>query len=152
RYNPSGSGTGGNFTGQFRDILIHGTIGYFALDDSTSYGGVDVVNLANPATPGKILNFGANQNGFSRNHDLFIDGNFLYIASNQVSTCKVFNITNPAAPIFVRNIVTTGLSSDNLHDMTIKNGRMYTSNIDNGYTQIYDVSNIGTSAPTLLGT
>src|SRR5215212_4258819 len=45
-YNPAGSNGG-----QFRDILINGTIGYFALDDSSSIGGIDIINLANPAAP-----------------------------------------------------------------------------------------------------
>ena len=41
-------------------------------------------------------------------------------------------------------------ATDDLHDMTIKNGRMYTSNITNGITEIYDVSNMSaTVAPTI---
>ena len=159
RYSPSG-----NANGQFRDVLIRNGIGYFAIDSSTTgglttLGGIHIVNLANPASPVKIaeINAGASSgikvgNGFLNNHDLFLDGNYLYIADNRNAVMKVFNVANPAAPTFVRDITTAGAITDNLHDMTIKNGRMFTSNLDNGITQIYDVSNMSTTvAPTLLG-
>jgi hypothetical protein len=149
-YNPSGTTGSAANSGQFRDILIHGTIGYFALDDSSTIGGIDVVDLSNPSNPVKIRNVGTLQNNQLRCHDLFIDGNYLYVASNQNTTMKVFDISTPSNPTFVRNVITYGASSDHLHDMTVKNGRMYTSNLSNGVVQIYDVSNIGTQAPALL--
>ena len=139
--------------GQFRDILLYGNVGYFALDDATTAGGIDVMNLANPAAPVFVSNIGVAQSDQTRNHDLFIDSHFMYVASNQNTTMKVYDITNPLAPTFVRNIITAGVSSDDLHDMTVKNGRMYTSNLTNGMTQIYDVTNMSTTvAPTLLAT
>ena len=151
RYSPAG-----NANGQFRDVVVRNGIGYFAIDSSTTggpstIGGVHIVNLANPAAPAKIAEINVPQ-GFQFNHDLFLDSNFLYIADNRNAIIKVFNVANPAAPTFVRNITTAGLTTDNLHDMTVVNGRMYTANIDNGITQIYDVSNLSaTVAPTLLG-
>ena len=105
-YNPAG-----NAGGQFRDVLIRNNIGYFGVDDSSSLlGGVHIVNLAdpNPANWVKIADINGNNNGFHRTHDLFLDGDFLYLASNLNTTIKVFNVSNPALPTFVRNIVTTG--------------------------------------------
>jgi choice-of-anchor B domain-containing protein len=140
--------------GQFRDILIRGNWGYFAIDDpSSNPGGIHIVDLSNPAAPVKVADInGSVNNGFARNHDLFIDGNYMYVATNQVTTCKVYDISTPSAPMFVRDIVTAGAPSDDLHDMTVKNGRMYTSNLSNGMTQIWDVTNVAAQAPTLLGT
>jgi choice-of-anchor B domain-containing protein len=141
-----------NKAGQFRDILLYGNVGYFALDDASTAGGIDVMNLTNPAAPVFVSNIGAAQSNQLRNHDLFIDGHFMYVASNQNTTMKVYDITNPLAPTFVRNIITAGAAGDDLHDMTVKNGRMYTSNLTNGITQVYDVTSMSVSvAPTLLG-
>jgi autotransporter-associated beta strand protein len=137
-----------NKAGQFRDILLNGNVGYFALDDSSTAGGFDVMNLTNPAAPLFVTNINTGQSNQTRNHDLFIDGHFLYIASNQNTTMKVYNITNPLAPTFAGNIITAGTATDDLHDMTIKNGRMYTSNLTNGITQVYDVSNLPLSWTT----
>ncbi len=151
RYMPAGSANG-----QFRDVIIQGGIGYFAIDSSTTggpttVGGVHVVNLANPAAPA-LLTVIKDPIGFYNNHDLFLDANFLYISNNRTYEMKVFNVANPASPTLVRSINTAGVSTDDLHDMTIKNGRMYTSNLSNGITQIYDVSQMSTTvAPTLLG-
>ncbi len=60
---------------------------------------------------------------------------------------KVFDVEDPENPAFVRNIVTTNSA---VHDITVVNDRLYTSGLGGG-TDIYDVSNIGTVAPTLLG-
>jgi hypothetical protein len=150
RYMPAG-----NENGQFRDVVLRNNIGYFAIDSATTgtstLGGVHIVDLSNPAAPVRKSVI-RDPVGFFNNHDLFLDGNYLYIASNRTYEMKVFNVATPAAPAHVRNIITAGIATDDLHDMTIKNGRMYTSNITNGITQIYDVSNMSTTvAPTLLG-
>jgi hypothetical protein len=55
----------------------------------------------------------------------------------------------PSAPAFIRNIQTT--DSFFIHAITALNGRLYTSGW-NGNTDIFDIRNILTSAPTLLGT
>lgn len=149
RYDPVGSADG-----QFRDVIVRNGIGYFAIDSSTTggpttVGGIHIVNLASPTnTPLSVINA---PQGFLNNHDLFLDGNFLYVADNRNAIMKVWNVSQPSSPQFVRNITTAGITTSNLHDMTVYNGRMYTSNIDNGITEIYDVTNIGTTAPTLLG-
>ena len=151
RYMPSGGENG-----QFRDVVLRNNIGYFAIDSSTTggattLGGVHIVDLTSPAAPVRKSVI-RDPVGFLNNHDLFLDGNNLYIANNRTWEMKIFNVANPAAPTYVRNLITAGISTDDLHDMTIKNGRMYTSNITNGITQIYDVSAVSTTvAPTLLG-
>ena len=142
--------------GQFRDVIIRNGIGYFAIDGGLTVngggtvGGTHIVNLANlAAAPLAVIK---DPLGFVKNHDLFLDGNNLYIANNDTNVMKVWNVANPASPTLIRSITTAGVATDDLHDMTIKNGRMYTSNLSNGITQIYDVSNMSaTVAPTFLG-
>ena len=150
-YNPAGSAGG-----HFQDIEFKGNYAFCALDDAGSAnGGIHVVNIANPAAPVKVAEITNALSGFSRNHTIFLDGDFLYAASNQISTVKVFNVANPATPTFVRDIVTTGPAGDNLHQITVSSGRLYTSNITNGRQEIYDISDVAspswTAASRLLG-
>ena len=150
RYEPAGSANG-----QFRDVIIKNGFGFFGIESSTTggpttLGGVHIVNLSNPFAPTKVAEINAPQ-GFLNNHEMFLDGDFLYIANNRTVEVKVFNVSNPASPTFVRSVMTSGAATDNHHAMTVKNGRMYTSNLDNGITDIYDVTNIATSAPIKLG-
>lgn len=135
-YNPADGG-------KFKDVVIRGNIGYFALDNngSTTPKGIHIVNLANPQNPQRIGMIGGSAS-FQHNHNIFVDGNFLYAAPNDQPRVRVYNITNPAAPSLVREFVTTGASSDNLHDLTVRNGKLYTSNTDNGITEVYNVANI----------
>ena len=158
-YNPPGTTGGRNNSGQFRDILIQGSVGYYALEQLLHHRRhrrrrPQPVVRRGPADqhPDQDSKRGCRREQPGACHDLFIDGNYLYVASNLNTTMKVFDISTPSNPTFVRNIVTYGVtSSDHLHDMTVKNGRMYTSNLTNGVVQIWDVNNIGTTAPTLLG-
>ena len=131
--------------GQFKDVKVHDGIGYFASDNG---GGLHLVDLSDPTTPSLLSQITSSQSGYNSIHNVFIDGGFLYEADSRTSTVKVFNVSNPNSPAFVRDIVTTDPSF--IHDITVVNNRLYTSGFG-GKTDIYDVSNIGTTAPTLLG-
>src|SRR5688500_15232622 len=80
---------GATVNGQFRDVIVRNNIGYFAIDSALSGGStigeIHIVDLTNPAqpVPKAVINAGAQYQGFVLNHDLFIDGNFLYVASNR---------------------------------------------------------------------
>lgn len=136
-YNPSDGG-------KFKDVVIRNNIGYFALDNNGSSDpkGIHIVNLSNPQQPqliGKIQGTAS----FQHNHNIFVDGNFLYAAPNDQPRVRVYNISNPASPVMIRQFDTTNTgSTQNLHDLTVKNGKLYTSNTDNGFTDVYDVSNM----------
>lgn len=141
-YNPADGG-------KFKDVVIRGNIGYFALDNngSTTPKGIHIVDLSNPRQPtliGKIQGAAS----FQHNHNIVVDGNYLYAAPNDQPRVRVYDVSNPAAPAYVREFVATGASTDNLHDLTVRNGKLYTSNTDNGVTDVYNVANIASPAWT----
>ena len=86
---------------------------------------------------------------------MVIDGNHLIENFNGLSNkiLKVINISNPANPVFIRDINPTDPRW--VHAMHIRGNRMFTSGWGSssarGRTEIYDISNIETQAPTLLG-
>ncbi len=138
---------------QFLEAIVVGNRGYFG---SGNGGGVHIVDLTNPASP-QLLGIvnSANGNGLNSIHEMVVWGNFLIENANTLAnkTIKVINISNPAVPVFVRDIIPT----DPLwvHAMHIRGNRMFTSgwgtSSQRGRTEIYDITNLATQAPTLLG-
>ncbi|MFN7138115.1 MAG: immunoglobulin domain-containing protein [Limisphaerales bacterium] len=145
-YNPNPVGNN-----QFEHGAVRDGIGYFANWSGTN-GGLHVVSLTNPASPVTLATIGrvtgTVTNGFDRVHTMFLDGNFVYLADHLTPVVKVFNVSNPSLPVFVRNITTT--DPQRVHQITVVNNRLFTSGWG-GKTDIYDVSNVGTQAPPLLG-
>lgn len=138
---------------QFLEAIVIGNRGYFG---SGNGGGVHIVDLSNPTSP-QLLGVvnSSNGNGFNSIHEMMIHGNYLIENFNGFSNklLKVINISNPAAPVFVRDINPTEVQW--VHAMHIRGNRMFTSGWGNssnrGRTEIYDITNIGTQAPQLLG-
>ncbi len=138
---------------QFLEAFVIGNRGYFG---SGNGGGVHIVDLTNPANPQLlgIVNT-TSGNGFNSIHEMVVFGNYLIENFNGFSTkiLKVINISNPANPVFVRDINPTEVSW--VHAIHIRGNRMFTSGWGTGSvrgrTEIYDIANIATQAPTLLG-
>lgn len=142
---------------QFLEAIVIGNRGYFGSGNS---GGVHIVDLSNPSSP-QLLGIvnSTNGNAFNSIHEMMvIDQNgqrYLIENFNGFSNklLKVINVTNPASPVFVRDINPT--ESVWVHAMHIRGNRMFTSgwgsSTSRGRTEIYDITNIGTQAPTLLG-
>ena len=142
---------------QFLEAIVLNGIGYFG---SGNGGGVHIVNLANPSSP-QVLGIvnASNGNGFSSIHEMvvFTQGAATYLIENfngtSNRTMKIINVTNPAAAVFIRDFIPTEVQW--VHAMMVKGNRMVTSGWGNsltaGRTEIYDISNIGTTAPTLQG-
>ena len=142
---------------QFLEAIVIGNRGYFG---SGNGGGVHIVDLTNPATPVLlgVVN-SANGNGFNSIHEMvvFSQNGAQYLIENfngfSNKLLKVINVTNPAAPVFIRDIAPTEVSW--VHAMHIRGSRMFTSGWGTssvrGRTEIYDISNIGMQAPSLLG-
>ncbi len=138
---------------QFLEAIVVGNRGYFG---SGNGGGVHIVDLTNPYSPvflGKVDS--ANGNGFNSIHEMMIWGDYLIENFNGFSNkiIKFINISNPANPVFIRDLNPTETTW--VHAMHIRGNRMFTSGWGNssnrGRTEIYDISNITTQAPTLLG-
>ncbi|MBI3464200.1 MAG: hypothetical protein HY000_14260 [Planctomycetes bacterium] len=162
----SGGGGGGGGGGQvqlvgqwnghdhdYADVSGEGNYAY--LGHVAAGGGVDIIDISDPANPVELARITSAQGGHNQVHNVFIDGNYLYEADTRTPSVKVFNVTNPAAPTFVRSI--TSPTGAPVHDITVVNGRLFTSVIGGpliggeGGTDIFDVSNVEVAAP-LLGT
>lgn len=145
-YNPGNSQ-------QFLEAIVVGNRGYFG---SGNGGGVHIVDLSNPSNP-QLLGIvnSSNGNGLNSIHEMVVWGNLLIENVNNFAnkTIRVINVSNPAAPVFVRDIIPTEPLW--VHAMHIRGNRMFTSGwgtgSQRGRTEIYDVTNLGTQAPTLLG-
>jgi uncharacterized protein (TIGR03437 family) len=131
---------------RFQDVVVINGIGYFSSENA---GGVHIVDVRNPASPRLLSQITTAQNGFSFVHELAVADGILYEADSRGTIVKAFDVRNPSAPAFIRNIQTTDTFF--IHAITALNGRLYTSGW-NGNTDIFDVRNILTAAPSLLGT
>ncbi len=142
---------------QFLEAIVVGNRGYFG---SGNGGGVHIVDLTNPSAPTLLgIVTTASGNGFSSIHEMLVlrqnGTDYLIENFNGFSSklIKVINVSNPAAPVFIRDINPT--EAIWVHAMHVRGNRMFTSGWGNsanrGRTEIYDISNIGTQAPTLLG-
>lgn len=137
-YNPSEGG-------RFQDVMVINGIGYFS---SESRGGVHIVDVRTPASPVLLSQVTPDKNGFPNVHELFVADGILYEADSRTTVIKVFDVRDPRNPVFVRDIQTTDTRF--IHAIVVVNGRLFTSGWS-GKTDIYDVRNVLTSAPPLLG-
>jgi len=146
RYNPGNNQ-------QFLEAIVIGNRGYFG---SGNGGGVHIVDLTNPYSP-TLLGTVNSSNGGGHNsiHEMMvIDQNgsrFLIENYNSTVTSKIIkiiNITNPAAPQLKWDLNPTDTTW--VHAMHIRGNRMYTSGWG-GRIEIYDIANLASQAPTLLG-
>ncbi len=140
---------------QFLEAVVIGNRGYFG---SGNGGGVHIVDLNNPANPVLlgIVN-STNGNGFDSIHEIVVDNGILYENFNSLTTDKrirIINVRNPQNPVFIRDIVPQDVRW--VHAVHIRGNRLFTSGWGAGLTpgkiEIYDISNIETQAPVLLGT
>ncbi len=137
----------------FLEAIVIGNRGYFG---SALVNGVHIVDLTNPYAPVLLgVVDDTHGNGYKRVHEMVVTGNYLIETFNGSpnTIIKVINISNPANPVFVRDII----AQENIwvHAVHVRGNRLFTSGIgtsgDRGKTEIYDISNIETQAPVLLG-
>ncbi|MGC2235258.1 MAG: FG-GAP-like repeat-containing protein [Pyrinomonadaceae bacterium] len=141
---------------QFLEAIVIGNRGYFG---SGNGGGVHIVDLTNPANPVLLGTVSTANNAFSSIHEMvvFRQNNQDYLIENfngfSSKILKVINVSNPASPVFIRDLNPTETAW--VHAVHIRGNRMFTSGwgsaSNRGRTEIYDISNIGTQAPSLLG-
>jgi choice-of-anchor B domain-containing protein len=140
RYNPANST-------DMEDVKVANGIGYFA---SNVGGGVHIVDLSNPASPVLITRITSATGGYDNVHNVALDGAHLYIPNygpGGSPAVQVWDVSTPASPVFIRTITTTDTVA--IHDLTVQNNRLYTAG-NGSSTDIWDVTNVDTTAPTLL--
>src|SRR5436190_1527691 len=80
--------------------------------------------------------------------DIFADGNIAVQGGYACRGAFIYDITNPAAPVFKWEI--NPVDTVWVHAMHIRGNRMYLSGWG-GKIEIYDISNLATQAPALIG-
>ena len=142
---------------QFLEAIVIGTRGYFG---SGNGGGVHIVNLANPYSP-QLLGIVNSTNGGGHNsiHEMMVINQFgsdILIenfngTSNKI--IKFIDVTSPATAVFIRDLSPT--EPIWVHAMHVRGDRMFTSgwgsSTQRGRTEIYNIANVSSNAPTLLG-
>ena len=134
-------------TAQFRDVIVKNGIGYFSSDD---FQGVHIVDVRDPANPRLLSTITRNEQGFSSVHEQHLDNGFLIESDSRTNVIKIFDVRDPARPAFKYD-VTVNSTREAVHNTFAQNGRMYTSGL-NGTMDVYDISNLATTAPRRLAT
>jgi hypothetical protein len=134
------------------DVKVANGVGFFA-DNMGS--GVHVVNLSDPSNPQLFSQITSANGGYDNAHKLAIWKNFVFIPQNLTAPAliKVFDVSNPAIPVLKTTITAT--DPQWVNDMDIQdNGsgsvRLYTAGWG-GKCDIWDITNIATASPVLLG-
>lgn len=133
------------------DIKVANGIGYFA---SNLGGGLHIVDVSKPANPQLLGRISSANGGYDSVHKVALWKNFVFIPNNGKSPAiLVFDVSNPANPVLFKTI----MSKDPkwVNDMDIQdNGagsvRLYTAGWG-GKCDIWDITNIASAAPVLLG-
>jgi hypothetical protein len=146
-YNP-----GGNI--QFLEAIVIGNRGYFGAGGSA---GVHIVDLTNPASPTLLGTVNStNGGGYNQIHEMMVfdQGAKRYLLENSNFTTdrqlRIIDVTNPAAPVFKYGFNSTENSW--VHAMHIRGNRMFLSGFTSATrVDIYNIANLETTAPALLG-
>ncbi len=142
---------------QFLEAIIFNGRGYFG---SGNGGGVHIVDLTNPYAPAVLgVVTPASGAGFSSIHEMvvFRQNGRDYLIENfngfTSKLLKIIDITVPASPFLVRELNPS--EPVWVHAMVVRGNRLFTSGwgsgASRGRTEIYDIANIASQAPTLLG-
>lgn len=139
---------------QFLEAIVIGNRGYFGTGNSS---GVHIVDLTNPASP-QLLGIvnATNGGGYPTIHEMMVfdQGGRRYLLENSNSTSsrqlRIIDVTDPAAAVLKWSF----LSSDGgwVHAMHIRGNRMFLSGfVSSSRVDIYDIGNLVSQAPALLG-
>lgn len=138
-----------------QDMQASNGIMYVGLELSGA-NGVDIVDIRTPNSPVHKTFVNSNPGQFEIIHDVFFDNGWLYMCNSRdtslaILDLRTYNVNSPPAQIsnwtyFLDNLGDPGAF---VHDITVRNGELYVSGW--GSTEVWNVANLGTAAPTLLG-
>lgn len=137
---------------QFLEAIVVGNRAYFGSGNGGGVHIVDVTSTYNPIFLGTVDSTHAN--GHNSIHEMMVvpQGNSTYLIENYNSTgvkpIRVIDVTNPAAPVFKWEFNPTDVTW--VHAFHIRGNKMYTSGWG-GKVEIYDISNLASQAPALIG-
>ncbi len=134
------------------DIKVANGIGYFA-DNMGS--GLHIVDVSDPTNPVLLSQITSANGGFDNAHKVAIWQNFVFIPQNLTSPAiiKVFDVSNPSSPVLKTTFTATDpkwVNDIDIQTNTAGETLLYTAGWG-GKCDIWDITNIATSAPVLLG-
>jgi uncharacterized membrane protein len=134
------------------DIKVANGIGYFA-DNMGS--GLHIVDVSDPANPVLLSQITSANGGFDNTHKVAIWQNFVFIPQNLTSPAiiKVFDVSNPSIPVLKTTFTATDpkwVNDIDIQTNTAGKTLLYTAGWG-GRCDIWDITNIATSNPVLLG-
>jgi hypothetical protein len=144
-YNPANSQ-------DIEDIKVANGIGYFA---SNLGGGLHIVDVSNPANPQLLSTLTSANGGYDNTHKVGVWQNFVFIPQNLTppALIKVFDVSNPAVPVLKSTFTAT--DPQWINDIDIQTNTAGTTWLFasgwGGKTDIWNITQIATSAPTLVG-
>lgn len=143
---------GANGPIDMEDIKVANGIGYFA-DNMGS--GLHIVDVSSPTNPKLLSQITSANGGFDNTHKVAIWQNFVFIPQNLVSPAiiKVFDVSNPSSPVLKTTFTATDpkwVNDIDIQTNTAGKTLLYTAGWG-GKGDIWDITNIATSAPVLLG-
>src|SRR5215472_6592261 len=134
------------------DIKVSNGIGYFA-DNMGS--GLHIVDVSDPTNPRLLSQITSANGGYDNTHKVAIWQNFVFIPQNLTAPAliNVFDVSNPAVPVLKTTITATDpqwVNDIDIQDNGSGSVRLYTAGWG-GKCDIWDITNIATQAPVLLG-
>ncbi|MFK8017104.1 MAG: choice-of-anchor B family protein [Gammaproteobacteria bacterium] len=131
-----------------QDVKVHNDLMFVALENTNP--GAQIVDVRDPTNPIKLTDITVR----TAVHNVFFEEGWLYLVDseqNQVDIVDLRNYDPDNAPAVISNTAyrLLGVGNQFVHDITVQDGRMYASAWDS--IQVYDVSNLATQAPTVMG-
>ncbi len=132
-----------------QDVKVAGGLMFVGLEQVSP--GCQIVDVRDPYAPVKLTDVTV----LTAVHNVFYDQGWLYLVDSGQNTIDVVDLRtydpdNPPAVISSAHWRLTGVGNQIVHDITVQNGRLYASAWDT--MRVYDVSNVATEMPPLLGT
>ena len=126
----------------------------FISSESGGNDGVEILDVRNPAAPNLLTRIDAEPGPYEFIHNTSYDSGWLYLCDSSNPSIAVIDLRSydpDAAPstITTWTYELTGVGNSFVHDITVRNGRLWVSAWES--TQVFDVSNLGTQAPSFMG-
>lgn len=140
------SGVGG---ASAQDVKVHDGLMFVSLEGVNP--GAQIVDVRDPLNPVKLTDLTVRP----AVHNTFFDDGWLYIVDSQLNQVDIVDLRNydpDSAPAVISSPTyrMTNVGNQFVHDITVQDGRLYASAWDS--IRIYDVTNLASQAPTLMGT
>jgi len=131
-----------------QDVKVHNGLMFVSLEGVNP--GAQIVDVRDPLSPVKLTDITVR----TAIHNTFFDEGWLYLVDSEQNEVDIVDLRsydpdNAPAVISTTSYRLLDVGNAFVHDITVQDGRLYASAWDS--VRIYDVSNLATQAPTLMG-